>query len=176
VEVDPLASMRCWAIEITLGGRTFDVPALTAVDWWPVLSSGDPSSVLDIIESTEDDLDELLLTGAITGEEINQALVDVIEEAAGRSRHVSMILVKVAEMYWDSINGALARRGFRWEGQPLGAALDAIYAEVTGRPGEREPDQRQAERAPAGQANRRVRVDGRTQAYERGCSHRRAVR
>jgi len=36
----------------------------------------------------------------------------------------------VAGMHWASINGAMVRRGFRWEGQPLGAALDAIYAEI----------------------------------------------
>ena len=134
--VDPLASMRCWPIELELGGRTYDVPALTAVDWWPVLTSGDLTQILDFVVSTPDDpanLDDLLLFGAFDQGELYQSLADTIEVVAGRSLHVSMVLASVAEMHWASINGALVRRGFRWEGQPLGAALDAIYAEVTGR-------------------------------------------
>lgn len=136
MEVDPAASMRCWAIELELGGRTYDVPALPASDWWPVLSSRDPSLILDLVVSTPDDpanLDDYLLSGEVDQDELAQALTDALEAAAGRSLHVSIVLATVAEMHWASINGALVRRGFRWEDQPLGAALDAIYAEVAGR-------------------------------------------
>jgi len=141
VDVDPLASMRCWAIELELGGRTYDVPALSAVDWWPVLTSGDPSRILDFVVSTPDDpfnLDDLLLDGEIDATELGEALIDALEAAAGRTVFTSMVLARVASTAWASINGALVKRGFRWEGQPLGAALDAVYAEVTGRLGEKE--------------------------------------
>lgn len=134
--VDPLASMRCWAIELSLGGRTFDVPALSAADWWPVLSSGDLSKILDFVVSTPEDpfnLDDLLLDGALSRDDLGEALTDAIEATAGRSLHAALVLVIVAETQWASINGALVRRGFRWDDQPLGAALDAVYAEVTGR-------------------------------------------
>jgi hypothetical protein len=136
VEVDPLASMRCWAIELELGGRTFDVPALTAVDWWPVLTSADLTEILDFVVSTPEDpfnLDDLLLDGDLTQTELQTALTDALETASGRSRHVTFVLASVANQFWASLNGALARRGFRWEGQPLGAALDAVYAELTSR-------------------------------------------
>jgi hypothetical protein len=136
VEVDPLASMRCWAIEIELGGRTFDVPALCATDWWPVLVSADLSLILDFVVSIPTDplnLDDLLLSGELTGEEMTGALKDAVEAAAGRSFHAAVVLASVAGMHWAAINGTMVRRGFRWEGQPLGAALDAIYAEVTSR-------------------------------------------
>jgi hypothetical protein len=133
VEVDPLASMRCWALELELGGRTFDVPALPAADWWPVLVSGDLSQVLDFIVSTSGDLDEMLLNGEVTQKQLSQALTDAVEETAGRPLHAALVLASLAAMHWSSINGALVLRGFRWDQQPLGAALDAIYAEVTGR-------------------------------------------
>lgn len=136
MDVDPAASMQCWAIEITLGGRTFDVPALSALDWWPVLTTGDVTLILDSVVSTPDqpfDLDDLLLDGSVTQAEIGEALTDAVEAAAGRSWHAAAVLVGAAGMHWASINGALVRRGFRWEGQPLGAALDAIYAEFTSR-------------------------------------------
>jgi hypothetical protein len=134
MDVDPLASMRCWAIEITLGGRTYDVPALPAVDWWPVLSSGDLGKILDFVVSTPDDpfnLDDLLLEGELSGPDLGEALKDTIEEAAGRSLHAAYVLATVANAHWAAIGGALAQKGFRWDVAPLGAALDAIYATIT---------------------------------------------
>lgn len=128
MNVDPLASMRCWAIEFELEGRTYDVPALSAIDWWPVLGNANPLSVLDIVESN--DLDERLLTGELSHTDLLDALRDVVEEAAGRSFHAAVILVMVANSQWPVINGRLTQHGFRWEGQPLGAALDAVYAVV----------------------------------------------
>lgn len=121
--------MRCWAIELELGGRTYEVPALSAVDWWPVLSAADPAGVLDLVTSS--DLDERLLAGDLDGGELAEACRDAVEEAAGRSFHSAVVLVMVAEGQWPVINGSLVRRGFRWEDQPLGAALDAIYSVVT---------------------------------------------
>lgn len=136
VEVDPLASMRCWAIELELGGRTFDVPALPAVDWWPVLVSGDLALILDFVVSTPGDpssLDEMILNEGLSQDDLSGVLTDAVEAAAGRSLHAALVLAIVADSQWASINGALVTRGFRWDQQPLGAALDAIYAEVVSR-------------------------------------------
>lgn len=136
MEVDPLASMRCWAIELELGGRAYEVPALPAVDWWPVLVSADLGQILDFVVSTPEDpfnLDDLLLEGAFTTAELTTALTDALEETAGRSFHAAFVLATVANSQWAAINGAMVQGGFRWDEQPLGAALDAIYAVVTGR-------------------------------------------
>lgn len=136
VDVDPAASMRCWAIEIELGGRVFEIPALPAVDWWPVVSELDLTLILDFIVSTPDDpnnLDDLLLAGAFTAEELTTALTDAFEEAAGRSLHVAFVLATVAKTGWPTVNGPMVTAGFRWDEQPLGAALDALYAAITDR-------------------------------------------
>jgi hypothetical protein len=131
VDVDPIASMRCWAIEIELGGRTYEVPALPAVDWWPVLVSADLVQILDFIVSSpgeEFDLDAMLLDGRLSGAELSTALTDAIEAAAGRSFHVAFVIATVATQAWLNVGGQLAQRGFRWDVQPLGAALDALYS------------------------------------------------
>ncbi len=136
MEVDPLASMRCWAIELELGGRAYDIPALSAVDWWPVLVSADLGLILDFIVSTPDDpfnLDDMILEGKLSGEELAEVLTDAMEEAAGRSFHAAFVIATVANSQWPVINGALAQTGFRWDDQPLGAALDALYAAITDR-------------------------------------------
>jgi hypothetical protein len=131
MDVDPAASMRCWAIELDLGGRVFDIPALPAADWWPVFASADLTKILDMIESTPGaDLDEFLMDNILDSDEMRQSLTDAAEQVSGRSLHVTLILVQVAAMHWAAINGDLARHGFRWDEQPFGAALDAIYLRI----------------------------------------------
>jgi hypothetical protein len=134
VDVDPMASMRLWAITVELGGREYEIPALPAVDWWPVIRDADPAGVLDLLRSEGEaeaaDLDLMLLDGRITGKELSAALSDAIEEATGRSFHVAFVLATVAASQWPTVGGYLAQTGFRWDLQPIGAALDAIYAVV----------------------------------------------
>ena len=124
--------MRCWAITLELGGKEFEIPALPAVDWWPVLVSANPRRVLDLLKSTDDDLDGMLLDGKLTSTEIGEAVTDAIEEATGRSLHVSLVLALAADGNWPTIGGHLAQIGFRWDQQSIGAALDAIHAVIIG--------------------------------------------
>lgn len=136
MDVDPLASMRCWAITLELGGREFEIPALPAIEWWPVLASGEIGDILDFIVSSPDDptnLDDFILSGRVTGEELTEALTDAIEETAGRSLHAAFVIATVANSRWEVVGGTLAQTRFRWDRQPLGAALDALYEIITSR-------------------------------------------
>lgn len=136
MDVDPLASMRCWAITLELGGREFEIPALPAIKWWPVLASGEIGDILDFIVSSPDDpenLDDFILSGRVTGEELTEALTDAIEETAGRSLHAAFVIATVAASRWEVVGGTLAQTRFRWDRQPLGAALDALYEIITSR-------------------------------------------
>jgi hypothetical protein len=135
VEVDPLASMRCWAITLELGGRDYEIPALPAVDWWPVLTDANPAKILDFIPSTmsdPDDLDGRILAGEVTGKELGATLLEAVEEVTGRSFHVAVVLAIVAGQQWAAVGGQLAQAGFRWDRQPIGAALDAVYSIIVG--------------------------------------------
>lgn len=129
MDVDPLASMRCWAITLTLGGREYEIPALPAVDWWPVLVEANPAALLDIIPSSSD-LDSQLLSGEVGAADLTEALTDAIEEATGRTMHAAYVLATVATMHWSVIGGQMAQRGFRWDVLSIGAALDAVYATI----------------------------------------------
>jgi hypothetical protein len=136
VDVDPLASMRCWAITVELGGREFDIPALPAVDWWPVLVSGEISRILDLLTPADTDqsadLDEMILDGTVSRADLSEAVSDAVEEATGRSFHVAFVLATVATSAWPMVGGQMAREGFRWDVQPIGAALDVIHNIVVG--------------------------------------------
>lgn len=129
MEVDPLASMRCWAITVELGGREFDIPALPAVDWWPVVADASAFGLIDLLKSTEGaDLDAMLLDGRVTHGEMTEVLMDAISEATGRTFHASFALATVAGMHWPVVGGQLAREGFRWDVLSIGAALDACHS------------------------------------------------
>lgn len=132
MDVDPAASMRCWAIEIELGGRTFTVPALPAADWWPVLEEANLLGVLDLLPDGGE-VDDLILNGQLGSEGLTEALRSAVEQAAGRPAHTAIVLAAVAQVQWSVIGGELARHGFRWDVAPLGAALDAIYLTVVER-------------------------------------------
>lgn len=124
IDVDPLASLKVWGAEFTVKGRTFDVPALPASEWFPILLQDDPLAVLDLVEG---DVDDLLVSGEVTLEELSGALADVVEEVTGRSLHVCRVLAGTAYHSWMTFNGAMTMAGFRWDVQPIGAALDAVY-------------------------------------------------
>lgn len=131
MQIDPLASMRCWAITVELGGREFDIPALPAVDWWPVLLDASPFGMVDLLKSTEgEELDAMLLDGRVTHAEMTEVLMDAIGEVTGRTFHASFVLATVAGMHWPVVGGQLARDGFRWDQLPIGAALDAVHAVI----------------------------------------------
>lgn len=131
MNVDPAASMRCWEIAIELGGRVFTIPALPAADWWPVIVSGDPSAVLDLLPRPgQDAVNDLVIDGEVGGSELTTAIIDAIEEASGRSFHAAFVLASVAESNWAAVGGRLALKGFRWDASPIAAALDAIYVTV----------------------------------------------
>lgn len=129
--MDPVASLRCWPIEVELAGRTFEIPALPAADWFLVLLTGDLVQLFDYIDQDfgdPDSVDEMILSGQITSQDLVRVMCDAIEEAAGRSLTAAFTLAGVAGANWAVVGGALAYRGFRWDSAPLGAALDAIYA------------------------------------------------
>lgn len=121
--------MRCWEVELELGGRTYTVPALPAVEWWPILVGLDLLAVLDLTGHSEE-IDDRLISGELGYAELTEPLRDSLEAVAGRSLHSAYALAATADQNWSAVNGDLARLGFRWDEQSLSAALDAIYATV----------------------------------------------
>lgn len=129
MEVDPTASMQIWAVDLELGGRVFEIPALPAADWLPVLMSGRTVTVLDMVNDP-DGVDDVIATGQAGPEEIRDGVNAVIEQMAGRDLHAATVIAQAAALRWEIIGGDLARRGVRLDQISLGAALDALYATI----------------------------------------------
>jgi hypothetical protein len=135
VKHDSIASMRCWAIEVNIGGQEFTIPPLPAASWWPVLI--DPRADLFLAMIPGEEVEDVLLS---QDADLGEALVDAIEAAAGRSVNAALLLAAVAESQWPAVNGQLIRDGIRWDVLPLAAVLDAIQSLIM----ERLPEEERA--------------------------------
>lgn len=125
---DAAASLRMWAVETELGGRTLRIPPLPAAEWLPALMTANP---LGLLELTEDvDLEELLLDGTVTLAALTESLELLLESASGRTPWCAFLLAYTAAEHWHVVGADLARIGVRFEAIPLGAALDAIYGSL----------------------------------------------
>lgn len=129
MDIDPIASFRQWAIEVDLGGRVLRVPPTPAADWMPALMSLDLWKVLELADDF--DVDELLIDGDVTVAEVSDALLKVVEAAAGRSTWAAMALIHAATSNWKVVGAEMMRFAPRFDEMPLGSALDMIYATLS---------------------------------------------
>lgn len=126
MDVDPVASLRQWAIEIPVGSTVLRVPPLPAADWIAALIGLDLWAVLDLAEGF--DVEELLMEGGTTVAEVQDALLKVVASAAGRTPWAAMTLVHTATTHWQVVGAEMMRFAPRLDEMPFGAALDMIYA------------------------------------------------
>lgn len=125
---DPAASLRIWAVETEVGGRTLRIPPLPAAEWLPAVFAGDPWALRDLVEEFE--FADLLLDGQATVSTIREALVFLLESASGRTVIATYGIAGAAAGRWDVIGSDLARAGMRFDLVPLGYVLDAMYASL----------------------------------------------
>lgn len=137
VDVDPLASLRGWGSTVELGGREYQLRAALAVEWLPILMI-DPLDLSAIIpgmveQDVEEDLEDALIQGTVSLDEIEQVCREVISMAAGRDWWWALNLLASVAGAWMTIFGNLVARGMDVSRLPLGALLDAMYAECAAR-------------------------------------------
>lgn len=126
---DPLASLRLFPVEVTLGGYVFEVPALPAIDWLEVLLA-EPLDAERIFpglagEDVVDQVDRLLVDEVITFDELMDTALDVITAGSGRPWWFTVRLCATSRAAWDRIGGPVS--GVDITVRPLGAWLDCAY-------------------------------------------------
>lgn len=127
---DPIASIVCSPIDVTLLGRAWTIPALPAAAWLQLLMAPDPD-FWDIIPGllppeVDDALTEAMLDDKITFQEIFDLCTQTIEVAAGRPWWLTIKLVIIAKKSWEVVGGELAYRRIDPQVIPFGAWLDAV--------------------------------------------------
>lgn len=131
VNPDPVASMTMWGATVSLGGKEFRVPSLDAATWLEVLLAetvdfealfpglAGPETVLEV--------NQMLLAGDILPEDLERAILDMLESVSGRAWWITSRLCYSLRKNWESVGGELARNGVTPFGVPLSYWLDAAY-------------------------------------------------
>lgn len=142
-DVDPLASLRINRIAVDLGGHRFIIPALPARDWLEVLLDEElePEALFPGLCGTDDIIavNQMLIDGTVTQQEMEQAVYGVIEAATGRKWWVALRLCRTIRAGWDRIGGRLAAHGVTPFDVPLSYWLDGAYDAILGIIGEGDP-------------------------------------
>lgn len=132
MQFDPLAALRCWPIDVELGGRTYRIPALPAAVWIETLAEG---SWLDIVPGlladAGDELDDALESGAVTHVELTAAARDALAAAVGARWWVGLKLVQALISDEQGVAGELLLSGVDMASAPLAAVVQAIYRVYT---------------------------------------------
>lgn len=129
--VDPLSSLRPFALIVTLGGRDYTVPPLHASDWLSVLLEEDLdlSGIIPGLLGEDDqaELSDAVWRDEVTEEEIEEVCLDLIKETAGRDWWWVLHLLWSAASAWMVVYGRLVMQGVKPDELPLAAFLDALY-------------------------------------------------
>lgn len=125
-----LASLRVWAIEVDLGGKTYRVPPLPAADWFLAVLSGETGPVVPgMLDPTdEEEIIERLVAGELTAKDITTANRDALAAASGWKWWEAERLMVSAAHGWKMIGGLLAGAGVDLSRDGLGKVLGTMYA------------------------------------------------
>jgi len=127
---DALAALKIWALDVDLGGETFEVPALPAADWFvAILSEDTPLPLIPGLMSrgAEERITDMLLTGELDVQDVVTRSRELLAAAAGRSWWEADRLIRSSAASWHIIGGELTRLGVDLSRVSLAAALNAIY-------------------------------------------------
>lgn len=127
---DALAALKIWAIDVDLGGVTFEVPPRPAVDWFvAILDVDTPLPLIPglMVGDAEERITDMLLDGSIDAQEITTRSRELLTAAAGRPWWEADRLIRSAGESWQIIGGELTRLGVDLATVSLAAALNAIY-------------------------------------------------
>jgi hypothetical protein len=129
---DPLASLDVYKVHVYLGGQRFTIPAIDAAGWLKILLD-DPLNTEEIFPGLCGPADvvtvnQLIVNGVVTEDELAEAVRHVIEAASGRRWFITMRLCGSARANWDRVGGELACHGVTPFKVSLSYWLDALYA------------------------------------------------
>lgn len=131
MDFDPVALLRCWAVEVDVGGRLFTIPAMPASDWLvPILEGAWFDIVPGLLADADEELHDALIAGTVPYEECRAAAQAALATASGSRRWWSArTLARAAMTGW--VSGDLVLHGVDLDKVSLAAFLAAAYRSAT---------------------------------------------
>lgn len=108
----PIWSLRPWPVVVSLAGRDFEIPAMSATSWLSCLMEEelDLEDVFPGLTGREDEIMDLVVDGEQTLDDLELIALDVISAASGRPWWVAMRLIGAAAGSWQILGPAMIRR------------------------------------------------------------------
>lgn len=123
--------MAMWGANVSFGGETFYVPAMDAARWLEILLAKqiDYEALFPGLcgPAVQMDVNKMILDGDVTNEDLERAILDLVEEVSGRRWWTTFRLCISIRGAWDVLGGELARHGVTPFGVPLSYWLDGAY-------------------------------------------------
>ena len=125
-----LASLRVWAVEVDVRGRTFRVPPRPASDWFIAVLSGDDWPIVPGMFEPEDEeaFLDMVMAEDVRDAEVKRANRDALASASGWRWWEAERLIVSAAVEWKIVGGLLQGAGVDVDRLSLGAVLSAMYA------------------------------------------------
>lgn len=125
-----VASLRIWAVEVDVEGRTFRIPPQPAAEWFLAVLSGDAWPIVPgmLGPGDEEDFLDHVLTQGVSEAAVTRANRDALATAAGWPWWQAERIVVSAASEWKVVGGILQGAGVDVERLSLGAVLSSIYA------------------------------------------------
>jgi len=129
--LDPIAALRCWQIDVEIGGTVYTIPALPAADWLVPIVEGSWGDIVPGLLPPEqaEPLDDLIAELTLEPEELRHAAQAALAEAAGTRWWTARALAG-GLMQVPQLTGRLLARGLDPAVISLGGYLTAAYATV----------------------------------------------
>ena len=128
LNTDPIWSLRCWPLQVTLGVKVIDIPALSAVEWLAYLMQPQldiDGMILDLLPDGED----MLFNGNIDLEELYDIMLDIIATVCARPWWVALRQVAVARDNWHVL-GPLMLEAMDAQSSSIAGWLDVLMAKT----------------------------------------------
>jgi hypothetical protein len=126
---DPAATLRCWPLQVDLAGATHIIPAHPADVWLLALLGGTYIDVLPGLLQDKTALNDAIIDGAVSGEELLATSREVIAAASGMTWWTAVRLAQLAHSTW--LGAELTLRGVNPAAMPLAAYLAAVLRMAT---------------------------------------------
>lgn len=129
MDIDPAATLRCWAVEVVLAGRAWTIPARPAADWLLAAIGPWTDIVPGLVDDPDDEIDDLIADGNLDDGELRQAAQDALTAASGLKWWVAEHLARVAVQTW--VGAEVLLGGVDPATAPFGAYLAAAHHAAT---------------------------------------------